>query len=65
MNAQEDRPKGPRGGRTTRTEGFIRKTFWITVEAAQALKKEARSRDVPEAQVIRELLDAHYDLGEE
>lgn len=66
MTSEEnDKPRGPRGGKTTRSEGFARKTFWIETAVEQALRREAFEREVSQAEIVREALKAYLDVPDE
>lgn len=50
-------PRGPKGGRTTRTRsGLVRKSLLVGAEEAQALRQEAYLTERSEAEIVREAL---------
>lgn len=50
-------PRGPKGGRTTRTRsGMVRKSLLIGEEEARALRREAYLTERSEAEIVREAL---------
>jgi len=54
----QDQPRGPRGGTTTRTtSGLVKKNFWLPPEMAEALRDKAYYERRSEADIIREALE--------
>lgn len=48
-------PRGPKGGRTTRTHtGMVRKSLMLREEEAEALRRRAIQTERPEAEIVRE-----------
>lgn len=58
------RELGPRGGRTTRKRGQVKKTVWLYEEEAEHLRKAAYESYRSEASLIREALRRYFDLEE-
>lgn len=66
MNAKEKgSARGPRGGKTTRREGAVRKNFWLDKPIADALRREAFERETSETEVIAEALAVFLGVDSE
>ena len=55
---------GPRGGRTTRKKGQVKKTVWLYEEEAAQLRRAAYESYRSEASLIREALRRYFELEE-
>ena len=56
-------PRGPKGGRTTRTRsGMVRKSLMVGTEEARALRREAYLTERSEAEIVREALRRFFGL---
>ena len=51
---------GPRGGRTTVSEQFVRKSFLIDHETEALLRAEAHRTRQTEGHIVRTLLQRHF-----
>lgn len=59
-------PRGPKGGRTTRTRsGMVRKSLMLGTEEAQALRREAFETERSEAEIVREAVRRLLGLATE
>jgi hypothetical protein len=58
---------GPKGGRTTRTEGgLVRKGVFIRADQDRELRRVAYEQERSESEIVRDALDAYLKLeGEE
>lgn len=59
---KRSRKTGPRGGKSTLSaDGTMhRKSFFLELKYSEALKREAFEREIPESEIIRELIARHY-----
>lgn len=55
---------GPRGGLTTTKKGQIKKTLWLNLDEAEAIRAEAFKRRVSEVSILREALRRYFKLPE-
>ena len=63
--AKEQRPLGPRGGKTTISPGgLMRKTFYLGPEEEENLRQEAFESRRSEGDIVRQLIREHYGLEE-
>lgn len=53
---------GPRGGRTTRKPGQVKKTVWLNADEAEHLRQAAYERYRSEASLIREALRQYFRI---
>lgn len=59
-------PHGPRGGRSTVSSdgSMIRKNFYLERDVEEALRDDAHRQRRSEADLLREILRAHYGLDD-
>jgi hypothetical protein len=51
------RPRGPKGGVTTRSmSGMVKKNLWLTGEMAARLRQQAEEDGIAEAEIFRRAL---------
>ena len=62
MAKGEKPPRGPRGGKTTRKKGQIKKTVWLHDDEAIELRKAAYESFRSEASLIREALRKYFAI---
>jgi hypothetical protein len=61
-----EKPTGPRGGTTTRTEsGLVRKTLWLSEIEAEELRQRAFRERTSESELMRDALRAFLKIPDE
>jgi hypothetical protein len=55
-------PLGPRGGQTTRKKGQVKKSIWLNVDEAEALREASFKRRTSEVSIVREALRKYLRL---
>lgn len=59
----DDRPEGPRGGKTTVTKsGLIRTVVYLHADERRALRMAAAEREQPASEIMREALRLYLKL---
>ena len=62
MAKAKEPPRGPRGGKTTRMHGRVKKTVWLHDDEATELRKAAYESFRSEASLIREALRKYFAI---
>ncbi len=62
MASEEEPPRGPRGGRTTRKHGRVKKTIWLHDDEASELRRAAYENFRSEASIIREAIRKYFEI---
>ena len=57
-----DSEVGPRGGRTTRKAGQVKKTVWLHDDEAESVREAAYKQYRSEASIIREAIRHYLDI---
>lgn len=63
MSARDERPKGPRGGHTTRTRrGMVRKSLWLHADEEAAVRRLAYEERRSESEIMRSAIRAYLGI---